>query len=89
MANKLRRVESSPSTHRYAFHCPACGHSHLYEVPRWQWNGSLEKPTFTPSLLNTTDTTRCHLFVTDGRIAFCGDCTHPLAGKTVEMEDTE
>jgi hypothetical protein len=27
----------------------------------------------------------CHSFVTDGRIQFLGDCTHRLAGQTVEL----
>lgn len=30
---------------------------------------------------------RCHSVVTDGMIAYCKDCTHELAGKTVPMED--
>lgn len=29
----------------------------------------------------------CHSFVTDGRIQFLGDCTHGLAGQTVELPD--
>lgn len=29
----------------------------------------------------------CHSFVTDGRIQFLGDCTHPLAGQTVDLPD--
>ena len=29
----------------------------------------------------------CHSFVTDGRIQFLGDCTHSLAGQTVDMPD--
>ncbi|CAN7331018.1 DUF6527 family protein [Variovorax sp. LjRoot84] len=29
----------------------------------------------------------CHSFVTDGRIQFLGDCTHALAGQTVELEE--
>jgi hypothetical protein len=29
----------------------------------------------------------CHSFVTDGRIQFLGDCTHALAGQTVELPD--
>lgn len=29
----------------------------------------------------------CHSFVTDGRIQFLGDCTHALAGKTVDLPD--
>ena len=31
--------------------------------------------------------TICHSFVTDGRIQFLGDCTHELAGKTVELPE--
>lgn len=27
----------------------------------------------------------CHTFVTDGRIQYLGDCTHALAGQTVDM----
>lgn len=27
----------------------------------------------------------CHSFVTDGRIQFLGDCTHKLAGQTVDI----
>lgn len=27
----------------------------------------------------------CHSFITDGRIQFLGDCTHALAGQTVEL----
>jgi len=29
----------------------------------------------------------CHSFVTDGRIQFLGDCTHTLAGQTVDLPD--
>lgn len=29
----------------------------------------------------------CHSYVTDGRIQFLPDCTHSLAGKTVELPD--
>jgi hypothetical protein len=62
----------------------------------WQFNGNMEKPSFTPSLLNTGNyynektgqndiECRCHLFVTDGKIQYCSDCTHELAGQTVEL----
>ena len=27
----------------------------------------------------------CHLFVTEGKIIFCPDCSHDLRGQTVEM----
>lgn len=29
----------------------------------------------------------CHSFVTDGRIQFLGDCSHALAGQTVDLPD--
>lgn len=71
------------------FHCPGCGHGHAYFVPRWQFNGSMETPTFTPSLLNFRDNAerRCHLHVTDGKIQFLNDCWHELKGQTVPLED--
>jgi hypothetical protein len=85
-----------------AFHCPGCGHDHAFTVgpqndsegvprPRWDWNGSYELPTFTPSLLCNKDapTNRCHLFVTDGRIQFQQDCWHTLKGQTVDLPDWE
>lgn len=30
---------------------------------------------------------RCHSFVTAGRIQFLGDCTHALAGQTLDLPD--
>lgn len=50
---------------RFAFNCPGCGNEHVYFVNSphwtkdsqgWQFNGDMEKPTFTPSLLNTWGT---------------------------------
>ena len=29
----------------------------------------------------------CHTFITDGRVQFLGDCTHRLAGQTLELPD--
>jgi hypothetical protein len=78
----------------YSFHCPGCGYGHTFEVGApggkgWTWNGSLDRPTFTPSLLCNKDypQSRCHSFVTDGRIRFLDDCFHALAGQTVDLPD--
>ena len=30
---------------------------------------------------------RCHSFITDGRISFCGDSEHALAGQTVDLPE--
>jgi hypothetical protein len=67
--------------------------------PRWSWNGDAERPTFQPSILVRTGGAVdpnfvweagdppevCHSYVTDGRIRFLGDCTHALAGQTVDI----
>jgi len=29
----------------------------------------------------------CHYNVTAGQVAYCGDCTHALAGATIQMPD--
>jgi hypothetical protein len=29
----------------------------------------------------------CHFFVTDGEIEFCGDSTHALSGKKVQLPE--
>lgn len=78
----------------YAFHCPGCGHDHGFWVgnpdrPNWAFNGSLDKPTFTPSLLcnQSSPENRCHSFVTDGKIKFLADCFHELKGQTVDLPD--
>lgn len=59
--------------------------------PHWGWNGSLEKPTFIPSLLMRSSRPNgehvCHSFIRDGRIQFLADCTHALKGQTVDLPE--
>lgn len=80
----------------FIFFCPGCKYSHPFHVgsvgrPSWEWNGSMDKPTFTPSLLVFKDVPeqRCHSYVTDGRIQFLGDCFHDLKNQTVEIPEWE
>lgn len=93
MANKAERVnKQDDSLYGYMVDCPACKHPHLFVDGRWTFNGDLEKPTFKPSMLSNKDHSnpkvpRCHSFVTDGKIQFLGDCTHDMAGKTVDLPD--
>jgi hypothetical protein len=70
----------------YYFYCPGCKNYHVFDS-RWQFNGDLDNPTFSPSLLCNPNTPerRCHSFVRDGKIEFLGDCHHALAGQTVAM----
>ena len=114
---------------RIGIRCPA-GHDHNLPVdwtppgmerspenagkPIWGFNGDLERPTLTPSILwrtghyagamplgecpickraqereHETFCVVCHSFVRDGRIQFLPDCTHALAGQTVDLPEIE
>lgn len=53
----------------------------------WSWNGDYEKPTVHPSVLLTRPDVRSHLFIWEGQLRYCADCSHELAGKTVDMVD--
>lgn len=98
LSSKLR----STTGNGLMFWCPGCDGAHRIAYgegpgPRWGWNGDVEQPTFTPSVLVSYDgpdagqdgapPAVCHSFVTDGRIQFLGDSTHALAGQTVELGD--
>lgn len=71
------------------FHCPGCECDHEIHIPQWNWNGSMEEPTFSPSLLCNRDylDSRCHSTITNGKIQFLGDCWHKLKGQTVDIPD--
>lgn len=102
---------------RFEFTCPGCGDIHSVGST-WQFNGDLDRPTFSPSLLvrsghfvshhqpgdscwctyNEEQQAKgeidapftcgvCHSWIRDGQIEFLNDCTHGLAGQTVELPD--
>ncbi len=103
---QVARLTAGPSQ-SVLFYCPGCESLHAARVrdgenrPSWEWNGSLETPTLSPSILvrcgsavdpnfvdEEGDPPRiCHSFVTGGLIQFLGDCTHKLAGQTVPLPD--
>ena len=57
----------------------------------WTWNGDVNKPTLMPSILTTAreDQPCCHSFVSGGKVRFLNDCTHALAGMTVDLFDVD
>lgn len=88
------------------FHwCPGCDQPHRINVtkenlPKWTWNGDVERPVCAPSVrCFTTDPetkkqkTLCHYFLggsagdKPGRIEFCGDSPHEFSGQTVDLPD--
>lgn len=72
--------------------CPGCGALHSFILanddgtiptgPVWTWDGNVESPTFSPSMLvRWGDGEVCHSFVEAGRWRFLDDSTHALAGE--------
>lgn len=74
--------------------CPGCGGAHRIIVekladpsgPLWEWDGNLDAPTVSPSILVRGARHVCHSFLRAGRWQFLSDCTHELAGQTVAMK---
>ena len=99
MANVLEPIENNSSI--VLFWCLGCEEYHQIDTKKWEFNGDFEKPTFSPSYLTWLDPNpnassepkykkyregfRCHSFIKDGMIQFLDDCTHKLAGQTVEL----
>ena len=81
--SRITRMEGV--THGAWFLCPGCDEAHVFYLPRWTFDGNRESPTMTPSLLLRRPGHVCHLFLTSGRLQFLSDCTHELAGKTVDL----
>lgn len=83
--------------------CPACDEAHWIQTDVWAFDGNLERPTISPSILVRSKQWEpqydfhnprhqvepgqlkiCHSFVKDGRWQYLADCTHVMAGQTVE-----
>ena len=93
MAKFIRLDPTQLTDITYMFQCPGCKCCHFVRVKgngcTWEWNGDVNKPTVTPSLLvNRGNPTQiCHSFVKDGQIQFLDDCFHELKGKTVDIPE--
>jgi hypothetical protein len=96
LGRKLRTLEGG----RVAFWCPGCSQAHAVWVednagrPMWFFDRDIAAPTFSPSIMvnrpgqyHNIRHPVCHSYVTKGRILFLQDCTHALAGQTVDLPD--
>lgn len=65
---------------------------------RWSFDGNADAPSFSPSMnirigpypqawKKAGQIDVCHYFLRAGRIEYLGDCTHELAGQTVDLPD--
>jgi len=81
------------------FWCPGCDECHYIPVSHggkvencWASNGNYDRPTISPSILVNVGgfcpgQPICHSFIREGRIEFCADSTHALAGQTVDLPE--
>jgi hypothetical protein len=85
---KVRSVRVSDSDIHFVYNCPGCGYEHAFSPSVHQFNGDLENPTVSPSLLqdNPQHFRVCHSYIKNGMIQFLDDCWHNLKGKTVELK---
>jgi hypothetical protein len=102
MKAMLRTVNDNGKTYDVLmFVCPGCAAGgpkdyeglHMLPVnaenidkPSWGWNGDLESPTLSPSILSKGYCV-CHSFLRDGIFEFLTDSSHPLSGQNVPMPD--
>lgn len=97
---KVKLLGQHNGRQSFYFLCPGCAQldepgSKLYAIhtfnDTWTFNGDGDKPTVSPSLLVTDGRPayRCHSFIEGGQIRFLSDCSHSLAGQTVELPEVE
>lgn len=86
----------SPEIHvngnvHHQFYCKGCDEHHFVRVagedPVWDWLGGRSCPTIHPSIRVSVRAEKrvCHFYIVNGHIQYLQDCTHALAGQTVEM----
>lgn len=80
----------------YVFMDVSSGSPMFISEKRCMWNGDRDTPTFCPSIYESTVLSDSnghlykyvnHLFIERGKIIYCNDCTHEMAGQTVDMVD--
>lgn len=75
----------------YTWWCPGCQQIHIWQVggpTSWEFDGNMEKPTVSPSILTHVREDRgCHVFIVAGMIQFLPDSWHGLKGMTIPMAE--
>jgi hypothetical protein len=102
MKSMLRNIDDHGVKYQaLMFVCPGCASVgdkstglHILPVntndksPSWNFDGNLEAPTLTPSILTGRGTSEiCHSFLRGGVFNFLTDSTHPLSGQQVPIPD--
>lgn len=77
--------------HQFLYWCEGCDYEHAFSPEIHQFNGDINNPTISPSLLlsNPQQHRICHSFIKEGKIQYLPDCWHHLAGQTIELPDVD
>lgn len=73
------------------FYCPGCNEYHAIDKT-WNLSGmETDNPTISPSIgvyaVKVHNKFKCHSFIRNGNIEYCGDCEHELSGQSVKMKE--
>lgn len=100
VVEKIAKYPDGRTGKKHCYWCPGCDSLHCIPInpvkgdngAGWDFTGTLENPTYSPSQLSTWNGGRlgkdkcvCHTFIRDGQIQFLNDSTHKLAGQTVPL----
>jgi len=76
------------------FFCPGCKCAHYIPVGgspgrSWEWNGSMDLPTFSPAIIFRGDdpAQRCHFEITEGAIRYLSGSYHQFSGRILRLPD--
>lgn len=95
VARRVQFGENDVRLHHY-YWCPGCNALHGVAIrpdvnsngAGWEFSGTLERPTYSPSQLTTYGVDShnvCHTFIREGMIQYLNDCTHSMRGQTVPL----
>ncbi len=90
--------ERSRGNETVTIYCPGCEVVHVIYVRGLSgagyrlhgWNHDVDNLTIAPSLLITggpDPAARCHSYIVNGQWRYLDDCTHRLAGQTVDLPE--
>lgn len=93
---KIRTMIYSDGTKHHLYNCPGCGYEHAFSPNMHSFDGNMNEPVISPSLLqsNPQNHHTCHSYIgmpgrniPPGFIEFLSDCWHDKRGQIVELPE--
>lgn len=89
MARIIQSIYSDAQNRRWTFFCPGCQSKHTISEKTHHFNGDVDYPTLSPSVIYNAEGYRCHFYISDGHIQYLTDCTHIMAGQTLDLPNID